>query len=1043
MGTERLLTAILDTPVQAYVVPAVAIGFGLVWLFTNTYFAYPVLQDAVERLLGRDRTAAPAVPDDEDLPVVDVLVAAYDEADVIERAVRSVCHTDYPVAKRRLTLLLEPDDDATHAAVADLQESYEFDVLTIPEDYPGEPNKPRALNYGFEHLTGDVVGVVDAEDVVAVDLFRDVAAELAAGADVVQGRLDMANEDDGWLNLLFRAEYGCWYNVVTPAMWRVGYPIPLSGTTCFFDRNVLESVSDYRTEHRPDPWTDRDREWVREHLLAGLLPWDPTNVTEDFELGMVLYDAGFDVSFLETATIEESPRSLDEWLRQRTRWKKGKVQTLFTYRTHPPDSLRSRFHHIWQAMLPHLGPLNVAAVVVLFMLGNLAKYRPSPVVSVVLAFGMAFAVLSASGITIGYLVTSEKPWPTRLRRAVVVSVTLPFYWLLQWGADIRALVQAYGGDERWEKTAHEAVDGSQSERSPATVGRNADRHTLPHRQRWLALGVVVGVAAVLRLYGLGDVSPWVDELYTVAVRGDRPPLELLLHPRDPHPPLYYLLVHGWMGVVGDSVVAVRLLSVLSSLAAVVAVYLLGTELFDDRTGLFGALLLAVSAFHVHFGRFARMYALFTLLTAFSWYWFVRLRDGTRRSQVGYVLVTAALVYTHVYALFVVAAQSVFYALSEVDAGVPRHRWMRMQAALGLLSLPWLLAFAGRVLDILLGTAGGNIEWIPEPSTALLTQTAVAYVGYPALYPIDGDRLALYVLACGLLFVYAAQLLVSVVRVDDDGLAFEDVSAVGNLATLALVPTLVPLVVSMAVPIYVPRYAAPASIGFVLLAARGLRNVPSRRLRGAFLAVVVVSSLVLVGGYHAAETNEPWDDVAGTIEREADGDDVLVEQPGTEFGEYYFADHPVSTTAVPAPGAGSASDLRYVGDLAVGGDRLYLVQYYGTDGPLVEYLQACHAVASVRQRGALTVYRFEQYVGCPSASAVLNGTYSPQDPRPVAQGGGSSGTSGSLDRPGLAGSTRATAHRPSTASTSSTRLARASSPSSVVPSVASRRSRMRS
>ena len=86
---------------------------------------------------------------------------------------------------------------------------------------------------------------------------------------------------------------------------------------------------------------------------------------------------------------------------------------------------------------------------------------------------------------------------------------------------------------------------------------------------------------------------------------------------DIHPPLYYLLLHGWMNFFGDSVFAVRSLSVIFAAGAVVVTYFVGRTLFDKRVGVLSALLFSVSVFELQLSQEARMYSLMVLLACTS------------------------------------------------------------------------------------------------------------------------------------------------------------------------------------------------------------------------------------------------------------------------------------------------------------------------------------------------------------------------------------------------------------------------------------------
>jgi cellulose synthase/poly-beta-1,6-N-acetylglucosamine synthase-like glycosyltransferase len=389
-------------------------------------------------------------------PTIDVLVPAYREGNVVDHAVASLRRTAYPQDRLRVTVLVEPGDDEMRGALDELAAWYDSDAVVVPEDYPGTPNKPRALNYGFEVTDGDVVGVVDAEDVVDPDLFGHVVAGLVGeGRDYVQGRLDMVNESDGWRNLLFRGEYGFWFEYLLPAYYYAGYPIPLGGTTNFFRRATLEAASEIRLERYGTPWPDGSEEWFRSHGLAGTAPWDPRNVTEDFELGLLLWSASFDVGYLSVSTREESPVTLDGWIRQRTRWQKGKVYTLFQWLRVPPRGAAAKLHFTMQSFTPHLGPMNVVGVVVIFVYGVSAQVTYEPVVALVLLLCLSFVGLFSLAHAAAYWTVSDYPVSARkVGRFAVSLTTLPAYWVLQWGADVRALWQVYLGQNHWEKTPH-------------------------------------------------------------------------------------------------------------------------------------------------------------------------------------------------------------------------------------------------------------------------------------------------------------------------------------------------------------------------------------------------------------------------------------------------------------------------------------------------------------------------------------------------------------------------------------------------------------
>ncbi|WP_232686903.1 glycosyltransferase [Halobacterium zhouii] len=991
----------MDATVVSMVFEGVAILICLSWIWVNSYHYYPMVVTALESLLqratgpastGQDLVAngsQPASPDsltltipEQELPSIDVLLPAYREGSVIEHSIGSIREADYPQDKLTVTVLLEPDDDETTEVLDRIEDDYEFDALTVPPEYPGDQNKPRALNYGFEKISGDVVSITDAEDVVHPKLYRGVAEKLAAGHDYVQGRLDMVNENDGWMNLLFRAEYGYWYLVNTWAKYKRRYPIPLGGTTCFFPRELLETMSERRLEKYEDPWSETDWAWVEDHALQGYRPWDPQNVTEDFELGLFLWQEGYNAGYLrDTPTDEESPLSMHAWVRQRTRWKKGKIYTFFQYLRYPPDTTEGKFHVYTQSAVPHLGPVSLVATAVLLLGANLLGYPLHPITSTVLIAGFLMATVVVALYAYGYWTVSEKPWPMRLRRSTVVALTLPMYWFMQWVADVRALRQTYAGELHWAKTTHfgrnvdpdaTAISGTTAYPADGEPTADAENSGWVNTEHLLALASVVFVGVGLRIYGLTDWSLYGDELYSVTSRAALPVRELLMVPLplDSHPPLYYLLLHYWMDLFGNSVASIRSMSVLLGAGAILIMYALGTELYDSRTGLLAAFLLAISTFHIHYSRVARMYSLFVLLALASWYGFTRLRTRSTSASVVYVVSTALLVYTHVFGLFVVAAQYVYVLLSETNAGLDWRRWAGVQAAVGVLTAPWVARLTFHVWALLTGVReGGIISWVPPPRIGIVTNTVLRYVGWPHNFPLLVESGWSRLVAAVLVVVYVVCAVLAVATYTDDReWQFADISAVGQLSVLLAVPIVVPFLVSYLVtPVYFPRFTIPASLALFLLVAAGITNISARKHQIAVLVVIVACSGVLVGQYHTTSTEADWAASGECLtEGTEPGDLVLYQTFWTQnYVEYYQQSPGVTKRGVLSPDEPTANreyalNLTQVRAAAADHDQVWLFQYQpSAANRLLSTLRETHSITLVRDYGPMYVYRLER------------------------------------------------------------------------------------
>jgi cellulose synthase/poly-beta-1,6-N-acetylglucosamine synthase-like glycosyltransferase len=979
------------------------LGLGIVWTAVNFYNYYPLIQarleNAVTRLSTRDDnpetgsefiyplrttdgTSVGSKGECSLQPTISVLVPAYEEADVVKNSIRSIYEATYPTELLDVCVLVEPDDAKTQAALSELAEEFPFEILVVPTAYPGGPNKPRALNYGFEHVDGEVIGVVDAEVIIGENTFERLADEIVNGADFALSHLDMVNEDDGWLNLLFRAEYGYWYEEVVPAFAQIGYPVPLGGTSCFFRQGVLKEISRRRHEQGDPSWSTIDRLWLFEHGLDGAVPWDPENVTEDFELGLELWVSGYEFAYLDSISREESPLDLQGWMVQRTRWKQGKLYTFRKYIERPPRSLRQRFHLYWQSLLPHLGPINIGGLIFVLWLANMSGAVPSALVGGILALGLAFLVMVSLLYAWGYWLVSEKPIWTRIRRTVIVALTLYFYWILQWIADLRAIQLTYRGQFNWESTTHfgrnlldrtrEEDDVPNSEAGGSVLSGNTTRQDRSDGDRIfdrprqvVGLLLIVGVAAAVRAAGLTRWSLWLDEIYTITFRAAIPIREALVVPFDPHPPLYFVLVHLWMDLAGRTHVVAGLFSLTFSVATVIAVYAFARQLYDDRTGLIAAALIAVSTMHIHFGRNIRMYSLFTFLSIVSWYTYVRLPDRGRTGDAAYLVATVAMLYTHVYALFVLGAQFVYTLLTETDRQF-RQRWWRLQMLVGLAYIPWIVVLGRQVLGRATGSGATAIGWIPAPSTALLRDTLLMYAGFPSFYPIMTGSTATWLAAIAVLFVFNVTLLLSVVFYDDraDEYRLSGLDEASLLGTFFAVPIVVPFIASYVLfPVYFPRFALVASLPLYVLVARGVINLDGHQgWQVAFVAILLIGSVVTGAGYFNGESVEDWRGAVNEIEDEVTPDDLLVIQPFWVENDVNYYYNGVNATRLLLPGSEGMTpmDQRELATLAAEHDTVWLIRYQNqSGGGTIAVLDETYSQSLVYDYGRITILRFER------------------------------------------------------------------------------------
>ena len=199
--------------------------------------------------------------------------------------------------------------------------------------------------------------------------------------------------------------------------------------------------------------------------------------------------------------------------------------------------------------------------------------------------------------------------------------------------------------------------------------------------RWIAAGILLTIILAgtgLRLYQLSDRSMWFDE--SVSWRFIQFPFTEMIAriARDVIPPFYFILLRFWAAVFGQSLLALRGLSVLSAAVAMGGIYLAASEAFavrgapseserNDRArarwiGLVGAALFAVSVLQIRLGVDTRMYAIATALLALSsWVLLLAIRARSRACLLWiiYGLLTLLLAHTLYFGLFSIAGQGIF------------------------------------------------------------------------------------------------------------------------------------------------------------------------------------------------------------------------------------------------------------------------------------------------------------------------------------------------------------------------------------------------
>lgn len=249
-----------------------------------------------------------AAIDEKDLPVYTLLIPVYKEKEVIRHLIQRIQHMDYPKYKLDVLILLEENDQETIDVIRSMKLPSYFNPVVVPASKP--QTKPKACNYGLLKAKGDYVVIYDAEDRPEPDQLKKAYLafkELPEEYVCIQAKLNYFNSRQNALTKLFTQEYSMWFELLLVGIMQIDIPIPLGGTSNHFKMSFLRQVGG----------------------------WDPFNVTEDADLGVRLYKYHYRTAILDSRTWEEANSNVKNWIRQRSRWIKGYMQTFFVHMRHP------------------------------------------------------------------------------------------------------------------------------------------------------------------------------------------------------------------------------------------------------------------------------------------------------------------------------------------------------------------------------------------------------------------------------------------------------------------------------------------------------------------------------------------------------------------------------------------------------------------------------------------------------------------------------------------------------------------------------------
>lgn len=407
-------------------------------LFSSVFFLFSIVFKLYLALTGSKSELHEVVSKEEiknvneaTLPVYTILLPVYKEDKLIRKLIWNLRSLDYPQAKLDVKLLIEEVDDKTLNAVRNLDFPANFEVIVVPAHQP--QTKPKACNYGLHFSRGEYLAIYDAEDVPDSDQLKKVVCQFRKLPEefvVLQGALNYFNKNENLLTRMFTLEYSYWFDYMLTGLETLDVPIPLGGTSNHFKLAKLIELG----------------------------AWDPFNVTEDADLGLRVYDKQLKVGVVNSTTLEEANNEFFNWIRQRSRWIKGYMQTYLVHMRNPAKLVRKVGWKGFFGFNFFIGGTSFTFLLYPVLLGFFGLYLIFKWTFVNQLFPDWVLYISIFNFIAGNVlmiyVNMLAVFKRRYYELILFSALNPIYWLMHSRAAYKGLWQLITKPFYWEKTNH-------------------------------------------------------------------------------------------------------------------------------------------------------------------------------------------------------------------------------------------------------------------------------------------------------------------------------------------------------------------------------------------------------------------------------------------------------------------------------------------------------------------------------------------------------------------------------------------------------------
>ncbi len=366
-----VITTLSFSIIYSYEIYLIIISLLMPLTFINVMFFLPIA--IYDRFLYKNLSNNRLLTS---LPIISIIVPAYNEEENIKRTLDSIIDSDYPA--KEIIVVDDGSTDLTYAIAARYTQTSKNCRITVMRKKNG--GKVSAINYGLRFALGEIVIVIDADSIIQRNTLKETAKEFQRpNVIAVAGKVKVLNPSN-FLTKCTALELVLGANLLRPVFSLLGIVMVVPGALGGFRK---KSIMQY-----------------------GL--YDKDTVAEDFDITVKIAKGGEKIIGMSAISYTQAPTTLKAFYRQRTRWYRGIFQTLLKHNdalTNGRYGMLNRVGYpitVLMFIFPPFLDIILIALIVLAIAGGIST---SFILAFVLFFAFQFVLCS-----IAIMMDENKPW---------------------------------------------------------------------------------------------------------------------------------------------------------------------------------------------------------------------------------------------------------------------------------------------------------------------------------------------------------------------------------------------------------------------------------------------------------------------------------------------------------------------------------------------------------------------------------------------------------------------------------------------------------